>query len=264
MCYAPHPPSVEASDITRMASYKRPFLVHISACRTPGSHFEAYCTQVVEEIVTVAHSTGQPAESGLKCKETKQMKRLDLTHPDAIKLISCKRDRLKRALKDNTLALVDSQDRSHIEGYALDGKDPAENLYRQKAILLLVALHILKLIPHEPKHSLVDLFPDQYETIPEHYVAMACAMLVIRFRLCFPDHQIPKITAHILQREAYFQLVLLRMARMGNSPEAIELNQWMRTSTFDPRGSKEDKSTVVQWLCEASDVSAKRGKIARD
>ncbi|KIK36319.1 hypothetical protein CY34DRAFT_16464 [Suillus luteus UH-Slu-Lm8-n1] len=229
---------------------------YLTASGLDRESFIAYCTTAVQEMLTVAHSAGQPAESGLKCCETGATKALDLTHADALKLVISQRDRLKKSLKDNTLPLVDSRDRIYMEGFALDSMKAGEvlsyissvtgltawngevtsvaftsdesgnNLYRRKAILTLLANRILKPIKdHSSKLSLAVLFPEHYESIPEHFLATACAMIVIRFRLRFPDHQIPKITGYILQKETYSQLILLRKARKANP----QLHQWMNT-----------------------------------
>ncbi|KAG1740101.1 hypothetical protein EDD22DRAFT_851863 [Suillus occidentalis] len=231
---------------------------YLTASGLDRESFVAYCTTAVQEMLTVAHSAGQPAESvaGLKCCETGATKALDLTHADALKLVISQRDRLKKSLKDNMLPLVDSRDRLYMEGFALDSMKANEvlsyissvtgltawngevtsvafasdesgnNLYHRKAILTLLANQILKPIKdHDSKLSLVVLFPEHYDSIPEHFLATACAMIVIRFRLRFPDHQIPKITSYILQKETYSQLILLRKARKANP----QLHQWMNT-----------------------------------
>ncbi|KAG2115418.1 hypothetical protein BD769DRAFT_1391302 [Suillus cothurnatus] len=180
---------------------------YLTASGLDRESFIAYCTQAMQEILTVAYSAGQPAESGLTCCETGETKVLDLTHTDAIKLVISQRDKLKKSLKDNMIPLVDSQDRIHMEGFALDGMNSDEiipyissitglttwngqvtsiafasdgsgkNLYQWKALLTLLANRILKLVKkHDFKWSLVDLFPEQYESLPEHFVAIACAM----------------------------------------------------------------------------------------
>ncbi|KAG1884430.1 hypothetical protein F4604DRAFT_1919634 [Suillus subluteus] len=86
--------------------------------------FAAYCLQAIEEIVTVAKSAGQPPELGFQCSgKTKQ---LDLYNQKAIKMISSERDKFKKALKDNSLALVDCGSKLRLEGFALNTKCPDE------------------------------------------------------------------------------------------------------------------------------------------
>jgi hypothetical protein len=66
-----------------------------------------------------------------------------------------------------------------------------QNLYQWKALLTLLANRILKLVKkHDFKWSLVDLFPEQYESLPEHFVAIACAMVCDIFNLNFESHTV--------------------------------------------------------------------------
>jgi hypothetical protein len=66
-----------------------------------------------------------------------------------------------------------------------------QNLYRRKALLTLLANRILKPVKnHDSKRSLVDLFPEQYESLPEHFVAIACAMVCDVFDLNFKSHAV--------------------------------------------------------------------------
>jgi hypothetical protein len=45
---------------------------------------------------------------------------------DQIPQVISQRDKLKKSLKDNMIPLVDSQDRIHMEGFALDGMNSDE------------------------------------------------------------------------------------------------------------------------------------------
>ncbi|KAG1767595.1 hypothetical protein EV702DRAFT_1050288 [Suillus placidus] len=134
--------------------------------------------------------------------------------------VASERDKVKKSLKDNTLPLIDSKEKLPLEGFFLNGMSDNQvlpyisgmtgltawngiNLYRRKAILVLLAYRILKpLLYHNSKRSLLDLFPEHYQSLPEHYIAM---------------------------REACVQLALLREARHGDSTVAIELNWWIDT-----------------------------------
>ncbi|KAG1842298.1 hypothetical protein C8R48DRAFT_679049 [Suillus tomentosus] len=236
---------------------------YLTICGMDMDSFAAYCTQAIEEMLTVANSAGQPAESGFRCCITQKTKDLNLYSRDAIKIVSSEYDRFKKALKDNSHPLVNCKKKLRLDGFALNTKRPHEiipyitsitgltawngtvtsleftrspdgNLYRRKTILILLAYRILKVVhQHKSNRSLLELFPHQYESLPEHSIALVCAMYVIRFRRVFPGHEIHKISSPILEREACHQLVLLRRAREGTSDAAVALNRWINTRHGD-------------------------------
>ncbi|KAG1746316.1 hypothetical protein EDD22DRAFT_958361 [Suillus occidentalis] len=180
---------------------------YLTTCGMDSDAFTAFCTQAISEIVTVAQSAGQSPELGFQCSETGRTTNLDLYNKNAIKLVSSERDKFKKALKDNSLPLVDSKSKLRLQGFALNTKRPDEiishitsltglttwngmvtslqftcdpqgvNLYRGKAILILLAYRILKPVHnHDSKRSLLQLFPEQYTCLPEHTIALVCAM----------------------------------------------------------------------------------------
>ncbi|KAG1881888.1 hypothetical protein C8R48DRAFT_667622 [Suillus tomentosus] len=236
---------------------------YLTICGMDMDSFAAYCTQAIEEMLTVANSAGQPAESGFRCCVTQKTKDLNLYSRDAIKIVSSEYDRFKKALKDNSHPLVNCKKKLRLDGFALNTKRPHEiipyitsitgltawnstitsleftrspdgNLYRRKTILILLAYRILKVVhQHKSNRSLLELFPHQYESLPEHSIALVCAMYVIWFRRVFPGHEIHKISSPLLEREACHQLVLLRRAREGTSDAAVALNRWINTCHGD-------------------------------
>ncbi|KAG1759882.1 hypothetical protein EDD22DRAFT_848894 [Suillus occidentalis] len=180
-----------------------------------GDSFAAYCLQAIEEMVTTAKYAGQPPELGFQCSG--ETKNLDLYNRKAIKMISSERDKFKKALKDNSLALVDCSSKLRLEGFALNTKRPDEIIPHITSLTGLTAWNAYRILKpvhnHDSKQSTLQLFPEQYEHLPEHSIAL---VTVIQFRQRFPGHKFPNISACALQKEACYQLVLLRKAQWGH------------------------------------------------
>ncbi|KAG2360957.1 hypothetical protein BDR07DRAFT_1377581 [Suillus spraguei] len=212
-----------------------------------GSQQNSFCTGFINfivEMVTVAKHAGHSVEQGIKCQVTNKTIALDMVHNERYKSM--------KFLKENCFTFAEDLWKKALGGYCLgdyhDGTvgpyinqltgvtawdDKVTNLsfacssgkyYRWMSILVILTLRILQ--PLRSQHrSLLDLFPAQYEKLPEHLIASACRMYTIFFR-----HQLPgypthaKISSEAFEREAAHHLELLRSIRRNTDNEAHRLN----------------------------------------
>ncbi|KAG2152121.1 hypothetical protein BD769DRAFT_1635006 [Suillus cothurnatus] len=191
--------------------------------------FRAACKDYIIKMVTVTNHAGQPVEQGMKCLQTNKVKPLDMVYAERYKFM--------KSLKENSLPLADEVQKKYAGGYCLNDYNiemviPLLCMIFSEAtrIILILALRILQL-PRVHHWSLLDIFPNQYQKLPEHLIANACGMYVIYFRHQLPGYPWAKISSNTLEREAAHQLQLLRaVCQNGNADtDAHELNTWIDT-----------------------------------
>ncbi|KAG2089017.1 hypothetical protein BD769DRAFT_1396182 [Suillus cothurnatus] len=241
--------------------------------------FRTYCAQVLIEMLTIAASTGQGSELGLCCNETGHTKQLNLQSSDAISLVFAERKTFLKSLKSYATAFIDDPNKEHLGGYNIQNIngstteyihmltnmtnanedvtsiiftcDNQGRPYRREAILVLLAHRLLRPLANR-RDSLLDLFPDDYSTFPEHLLSSICAMLVMVLRTRFPGEIPNKFATQAFINEEGHQLALFRMFRNSTNPQAIELNTWL-TTPLGPSGWRHDL-TMPRHVDTVSDV----------
>ncbi|KAG2103041.1 hypothetical protein BD769DRAFT_1664360 [Suillus cothurnatus] len=251
---------ISITDAKIMAKNRLNFRPHDAA------PFRTYCAQVLVEMLTVAASAGQGSELGLRCNETGRTKQLNLQSSDAISLVFAERKTFLKSLKSYATAFVDDPNKERLGGYNIQNIngstteyihmltnmtnanedvtsiiftcDNQGRPYRREAILVLLAHRLLRPLANRGD-SLLDLFPDDYSTFPEHLLSSICAMLVMVLRTRFPGEIPNKFATQAFIDEEGRQLALFRTFRNSTNPQAIELNTWL-TTPLGPSGWRHD------------------------
>ncbi|KAG1900934.1 uncharacterized protein F5891DRAFT_1188034 [Suillus fuscotomentosus] len=212
--------------------------------------FRIACKDFIIEMMTVAKHAGQPVEQGFKCRDTNKVKPLDMVYYE--------RYRFVKFLKENCSTFAEDLRKKALGGFCLEDyhagtvgpyvtqltgltlwNDEVTSInfacssngkyYCRIPILVILALCILQ--PLRVQHrSLLDLFPAQYERLPEHLIASACGMYTIFFKHRLPGY-LPsaQISTDNFEKEADHQLQLLRFIRQHTNEEAHRLNTWINT-----------------------------------
>ncbi|KIK31861.1 hypothetical protein CY34DRAFT_19493 [Suillus luteus UH-Slu-Lm8-n1] len=235
---------------------------------TQESSFQSACKDYLIEMVTVANHSGRPVELGLKCQQavtdsanpaSDSIKPLNMMSAEIIAIVYGERYKFVKSLKEICIPLADLPRKRNAGGFCLNSftietvvpyitqltgmtvwNDEVTSIsftccssgkyYRRMPILKILALRILQ--PLRMHHqSLLDMFPAQYERLPEHLIANACGMYVICFRRQLPGYPSNQISSEALERESAQQLRLLRTVRQrkGTDARAHELDEWMNT-----------------------------------
>ncbi|KIK37343.1 hypothetical protein CY34DRAFT_15771 [Suillus luteus UH-Slu-Lm8-n1] len=253
---------VSISDAKIMARH------HLNICPHDVGPFRTYCAQAITKMMTVAASTGHVAESGLCCSITSFTKQLNLQCSDAVNLVAAERKYFMRSLKSYAIAFVDSPKKEPLGGYNIEeigmtipeyikmltnltnANDAVTSIrftcdnqgrpYHRVAILVLLAHRLLRpLVNCAQSESLLDLFPNDYDTFPEYLLASICAMLAMIIRTSFPGQIRDRFTMQALLDEEGHQLALFRTFCNSGDPLAIELNAWL-TDSVGPTGWRHD------------------------
>ncbi|KIK37339.1 hypothetical protein CY34DRAFT_15767 [Suillus luteus UH-Slu-Lm8-n1] len=108
------------------------------------------------------------------------------------------------------------------------------------------------LVNRAQSESLLDLFPNDYDTFPESLLASICAMLAMILRTRFPGQIKNKFSMQALLDEEGHQLALFRTFRSSGDPLAIELNAWL-TDSVGPTDLLKSVAGLEERLMQSGD-----------
>ncbi|KIM67429.1 hypothetical protein SCLCIDRAFT_20945 [Scleroderma citrinum Foug A] len=169
------------------------------------------------------------------------------------------RSSYKRSMKDHAITLVANPKKSSLGGFALNDQDTtSEQLraritailgiqtydesvtsidftrdvetrkpFRHPAILSMIANRLIW-TRKGSSMPIIDLFPEQYMTIPDILVSSSCAYIVCALRALFPGSS-GAFHMNMNLKEERAQTQLLKHFRESSRAEVVDFNLWLST-----------------------------------